>query len=231
MSWGSHNSETAGKVALAKKMNCASSWPGLQNTVPRFSPQSTSFFGLLGSPWLGAQAVDCYCYACPDQITRAQSPLTPLVLSFLTFFFSCLSFYFILNSLILSEGDLSCRQLALFESARLGRGVQESRGRSWIDRSARYLHTTDPAGAARREGGARDVLFILYIIVVVDFHLDTTNTLLFSPASLGRAHAADRTGSSGRDLHALTCRFINAFICPGVKVCVSVCRKFTERCW
>ena len=70
--------------------------------------------------------------------------------------------------------------------ARSGRGVQESRGRSWIDRRARYLHTADPAGVVSRQGWARDVLFILYIIVVVDFHLDTTNTLLFSPASLGR---------------------------------------------
>lgn len=33
------------------------------------------------------------------------------------------------------------------------------------------------------EGGARVVSFILYIIVAVEFHLDTTNTLLFSRAS------------------------------------------------
>lgn len=84
---------------------------------------------------------------------------------FPSFFLRFFSFSYLFNSLILSKGDLSCRHLGC---ARFGQGVQESRGRSWIDRYVGYLHTTGPVGAAIREKVAQAVLFILYIIVVVE---------------------------------------------------------------
>lgn len=123
------------------------------------------------------------------------------------FFFSQIFFFKQKTKPNTVQGRLVILAACPLGCARLGRGVQESRGRSWIDRPVRYLHTADPAAAASRQGGARDVLFVLYIIVVVDFHLDTTNTLLFSPASLGRAYTADRTGSGRRHLYVLTWRF------------------------
>lgn len=192
MSRGSNISGAAGEVSLAKYMNWASHWSSLKAASSAVL-QSISFFGILDRFVMARGSSDILSLLCLTQPNRQDAESVGLIVTF-----SSSIRFFLLRSLSIFlffkkkqpnivQGRLVISAVCPLGCARSGRGVQESRGRSWIDRRARYLHSADPAGISSRQGGVRDVLFILYIIVVVDFHLDTTNTLLFSPASLGRA--------------------------------------------
>lgn len=183
MSQGSNSPKAAGNAATGRDL----SWPSTRPSVttapkalsgPEHQPSSDTWPATARGS--GERQTCCPGCAWPDHLGSASGLLASSAV------FPCLffSFLYVFPQPNTVRGRIVVWATCRLGRARLGRGVQESRGRSWIDRRERCLHTTDPAGAASREEGHGlfVVLFVLYIIVVavVEFHLDTTNTPLIS---------------------------------------------------